>query len=202
VRPLAFIAFLLTLWIAAALAQPAATARTYDVQESYQIYSLLLPYEQSYGVAKGTLVIQQETVSRPDLLRPCLTPEAFNQFKDAIADYNHINRKPWLLQRRFQIEKPYEIVSSQSIGASLQANGWEGFYRRYPDSGGYLVTSAVGFDKARNRAVVYTGSSCNNLCGHWRFHLLERLHGEWKEITGVTCVEVSFSDPAPSGFTS
>lgn len=62
--------------------------------------------------------------------------------------------------------------------------------------------SAVGFDKARNRAVVYTGSSCNNLCGRWRFPLLERVHGEWKEVPGVTCVEVSFSDPTPSRFSS
>ena len=34
------------------------------------------------------------------------------------------------------------------------------FFRRYPDSGGYIIVSAVGFNKEMTRAIVYTGSSC------------------------------------------
>jgi hypothetical protein len=91
----------------------------------YQIYDLLLPQEESYGFATGTLIIREETVSNPEVPMPgfmpppsppCVTPEAGSQFKDAIADYNRLNkRRTWLLQREFQLEKPYEIVSSSTI---------------------------------------------------------------------------------------
>jgi hypothetical protein len=82
------------------------------------VYSVLLPHEESSRFAKGTLVIQQETVSKPIKESPwgaCLTPEAANTFKDAIADYERVSRRQWLLQRHFQIEKPYEIVSSDAM---------------------------------------------------------------------------------------
>jgi hypothetical protein len=30
-------------------------------------------------------------------------------------------------------------------------------------------------------------SSCGGLCGSWRFHLLEKVHGNWKEVPGDIC---------------
>jgi len=38
-------------------------------------------------------------------------------------------------QRQFQIDKPYEIVSSDTISLLFKDGEWEGFYKRYPDSG-------------------------------------------------------------------
>ena len=168
-----------------------ATAKTYDVQDAYRIYSLLLPQEESYGFAKGTLVIQEETVSKTLPARPCVTPEAATRFKDVIADYERLNKTQWLLQRQFQVDKPYEVVSSDTINVLFKDGDWEGFFKRYPESGGYIVMSAVGFDKEKTRAMVYTGSSCGGLCGSWRFHLLEKIHGRWKEAPGVNCNTVS-----------
>jgi len=52
-------------------------AKTYDVEDAYRIYSLLLPHEESYGFAKATLIIQEETVSKVVAAsEPCVTPEA------------------------------------------------------------------------------------------------------------------------------
>jgi hypothetical protein len=95
------------------------------------------------------------------------------------------------LQRQFQIEKAYEMVSSDTIAVLFQGGGWDDFYKRYPDSGGYITMSAVGFDQEKTRAVVYTGSSCGGLCGGWSFHLLEKLDGNWKTVPGVTCSAAS-----------
>jgi hypothetical protein len=128
-------------WSAIAAGQYSVGAKAYDVEDAYQIYSLLLPDEESYGFATGTLIIQEDTVSDPVSLQ-CVTPEAARRFKDAIADYKRLNSKQWLLQRRFQIEKPYEIVSSDSIRVASKDGGWEGFHKRYPNSGGYIITSS------------------------------------------------------------
>ena len=166
-------------------------AKPYEPADAYQIYDLLLPQEESYGFATGTLIIREETVSNPGVgppSPPCVTPEAGSQFKDAIADYNRLNkRKTWLLQREFQLDKPYEIVSSSTINVLFKEGGWRVFYKRYPDSGGYIIMSAVSFNKQKTRAMVYTGSSCGLRCGRWGLHLFDKVHGKWKEVLGVTC---------------
>lgn len=173
------------------LAQDSAAGQSYAVRDAYQVYDVLLPHEESVDFAKGTLVIQQETVAEPLPPARCLTPEAASNFKDAIADYRQANGKQWILQRKFQTEKPYEIVSSETIATLFKQDGWDAFYKRYPGSGGYVIVSAVGFNKSKSQAMVYTGSSCGGLCGRWSFHLLEKIDGNWKEVNGVTCVSIS-----------
>lgn len=180
------------LFLSSARPQHSNEPNVYEVDDAYDVYSVLLPHEESFEFAKGTLVIRQETVSNPDKASvPCVTADAARRFKDAIADYNGVNRSQWLLQRRFQIDKPYEIVSSDTISLVFKEADWDTFYARYPKSGGYIVMSAVGFDKDRTLAVVYTGSSCGGLCGRWGLHLLRKLEGKWKVVPGVTCASVS-----------
>ena len=82
-------------------------------------------------------------------------------------------------------------VSSETIETLFKRDGWDAFYKRYPGSGGYVIVSAVGFNRGKSQAIVYTGSVCGNLCGRWSFHLLEKVDGNWKQATGVTCVSVS-----------
>ena len=174
-----------------ALAQHATAPEPFDVSEAYQVYSVLLPSEEAANSGKGTLVIQQETVRGAEPSEPCLTPEAAIKFKDAIADYKQVNSKPWLLQRQFHTEEPYHLVRSQSIQTLFKLHDWDGFYKQYPDSGGYVTLSGVGFNQDKTRAIVYSGTACGLLCGRWSWHLLEKIDGRWKEVPGVSCVTVS-----------
>jgi len=178
-------------WSAIAAGQTTSGAPTHDFTDAYQIYSLLLPHEESYEFAKGTVVIQEEMVSDRAVSERCVTPEAARRFKDAIADYRHVNSQRGVLKRQFRIERSYEVVSSDTIKALFKDGGWGSFYKRYPESGGYIIMSAVGFNKERTRAIVYTGSSCGDLCGSWRFHLVEKIHGNWREVPGVSCAMFS-----------
>lgn len=180
--------------VASGMAQQADLPKPYNDADAYQVYNAVIPHEQSYG---AMLVIQEETT--PQLRMPgwpmgpedCLFPDAAKRFQDAISDYNRINQKRWLLQRKFQLEKPYEIVNSDTLRVVIKNLQWDGFRERYPDAGGYLSMSAVGFNKERTRAIVYSGVSCGSLCGDWSFHLLEKIDGGWKEVSGVNCHTVS-----------
>ena len=174
-----------------ASAQNATAAEPYSVDDAYRIYGVLLPQQESAEFAKGTLVIQEETVSNPEAPERCLTAAAANKFKDAIADYKRVNSKPWLLQRQLQIEKPYEIVGTKTIDVLFRQGGWDAFYERYPDSGGYVIFSAVGFNQDKTQAIVYAGSSCGNLCGRWSLHLMEKIAGKWEQAPGINYVTVS-----------
>ena len=168
-----------------ALAQN-STAAEYDDQDAYAIYSRLLPSKQSYGFAKGTLVIQQETGTPAKLDDYCLAPEAAREFKDAIEDYKR-HTEPILLQRRFDIDKPYELVNTETIGTLIKDHKWGDVYKRYPDSGGIIRVSTVGFNRQKTLAIVNTGSSCNDLCGSGSFHLFKKIDGKWKQVPGVRC---------------
>lgn len=136
------------------------------------------------------MIIQEGTVSNRDVPESCIAPEAASRFKDAIADYKRANGKQWLLQRRFEIEKRYTIESSDAIGV-FSPGDWEGFHRRHPDSRGFIIMSAVGFNKKKTQAIVYTGSSCGSLCGRWSFHLLEKKDGKWMKVSGIRWVTMS-----------
>ncbi len=163
-----------------------STAAEYDDQDAYAIYSRFLSGEQSYGFAKGTIAIQQETTAPVKLDDYCLTPEAAREFKDAIEDYKR-HTEPMLLQRRFEIDKPCELVSTETIGTLIKNYNWDDFYKRYPDSGGIIRVTAVGFNRQRTLAIVFTGSTCNNLCGRGSLVLLKKIDGKWKPVPGVQC---------------
>jgi hypothetical protein len=142
---------------------------------------------------KRTLVIQQNTIQKHEAHSSCLTVEAANKFKDAISDLDLLESKSWLLHRKFDFAKPYTLVDSSTIDRLFRhgSEGWDSFYKRYPESGGYLTLSPVGFNKDKTQAIVYIASSCGSLCGRWGFHLLERVQGNWKEVPGVSCLMVS-----------
>ncbi len=187
-----FVVAVAMLWAFAVPAQESSAVKPYDVDEAYEVYSILLPHEESAEFAKGTLVIQQDTVAE-ELSENCLMKEAADKFKDAIADYKRANGETWLLQRKFQSKAAYELVNAETIHTFFKKDGggWKGFYKRYPESGGFVIFSAVGFNKDRTKAIVYSGSSCSGVCGRWSFHLLEKVEGKWKETGGVTCYSVS-----------
>ena len=184
-------------FIAAAIAQDAASPKPYDDSEAYQVYSVLLPNEEVYG---GTVIIQEETVGGgTDAVMGgnpsgCLFPEAAKKFKEAIADYERQNSHNWLLQRKFDIDTPYEIINSETIHLPFNnkaKDGWQMFRSRYPKSTGFVIFSAVGFNNDKTQAVVFTGSSCGWLCGAWSFHLMEKTNGKWHQAPGVSCHLVS-----------
>jgi hypothetical protein len=60
------------------------------------------------------------------------------------------------LQAGFDIGVDYLLVANSEIdGMFDQRVDWRPFYTRYPDSGGFMDVSAVGFDPTKARAMVY-----------------------------------------------
>jgi hypothetical protein len=127
----------------------------------------------------------------------CLQPDA-NSAKligSAIMDYIQQNQHPWLLQQRLTIEKPYVLLSPDQIESIFRRSpgGWEAFTQMYPDSGGIIEFSAVGFNSDKTIAVVYSGHSCGSLCGGGEFSVLQKKGGKWQPLPwqGSQCMWVS-----------
>ena len=176
-----------------------STPQRLDDPEAYRVYAALLPEE--WIVREGrakTLVFQEETAT----YRGCM-PSGKPLETDWLAvvkDFTSANATPRLLRAGFDLGVPYLVVPSADIRGLIQSSrtsdpfGWDGFYQKYPDSGGYMFVSAVGFDAPKQRAMVYMAHGCGGLCGGGTYHFLEKTGGVWRRarLADVTnCMWVS-----------
>ena len=172
------ISFIALLFVCNAATQESTPARPYHDTDAYKIYTLLLPDEESYGFAENALIIEEHTQS-VHISGACLSQTNADRFKDAVAGYNRIYKKKWQLQPEFQIAKPYRIVGAKVISALPD----------HPQGAvSYVSMSPVGFNRGKTQAIVFVESSCGGLCGSWRFHFLEKVHGKWREASVPACV--------------
>ena len=178
------------------------TTLAYDVPEAYAVYSAIMANEWPIRVAKAQrLVIQTETTDYPDYSKDekiCLVPtkDEKSLYDPVIADYVAVNKKAWLLQRKFEIGIPYEFISKAEISAIFEKkgmDGWTDLRAKHPDSGGMISMSAVGFNADKTIAIVYMGHSCGGLCGGGLYHVLKKIDGKWGEIKwlGTSCMWAS-----------
>ena len=182
----------LALLLTQAVISSSGKAPLYEDEEAYEIYSAILPWEWPLrdAHAKG-LIIQTETKGYQMCLRP--DNEWQEKIGPAISDYVRSNLKPSLLQPKIKVSVPYQLIIVDELTSALQTVGWEGFYQRYPDSGGWIELSAVGFNVDKTVAVVYMGHHCGPLCGGGGFHVLEKKDGKWVALDwkGSSCAWAS-----------
>jgi hypothetical protein len=153
----------------------------YENADAYEIYSTILPREWPLRVAHAKrLVIRSETTT----YEMCLRPEAEweETVGSAISDYLRLNEKPWLLQAKLSIDLPYEFMTPAKFKTTLERGGWDGFYSQYPNSGGLIEFSAVGFNRDKTVAVVYMAHHCGMRCAGGAFHVLEKKDGKWTDM--------------------
>jgi hypothetical protein len=164
-----------------------------DDPDVYAVYASLLPNEWSVRVAHATtLVFQEETGTNWQCMPSGKALE--KDWRPVVDSFRSENAKVKGLRPGFPLVPQYIVVPSAEIQASFRdvpndpMFGWSGFYNRYPDSGGYMVVSSVGFDMSKTRAMVYMAHWCGTLCGGGSHHLLEKVEGVWREarIPGVS----------------
>ena len=161
-------------------ASAAGPQPAYQVTEAYEVYSAILPSEWTWREAKARKLVIRSDTRTYDM---CLVPE--KEYEEmigpAISDYVRQNQKTWILQKNLSIEKPYEIIRWDEIEPMFEQGleGWKTFYEKYPDSGGWIELSAVGFNADKTVAVVYVGHSCGGLCGGGGFQVLQKRDGKW-----------------------
>ena len=183
---------ILALLLSQGISSSGGKAPPYEHQEAYEVYSTILPLEWPLRDAHAQrLIIQNETKGYEMCLRP--EKEWEERIGPAISDYVRSNAKPSLLQPRLKVAVPYRLIAADELRSTIQTAGWEGFYQHYPDSGGWIELSAVGFNGNKTVAVVYMGHHCGPLCGGGGFHVLEKKDGKWVALDwkGSSCAWAS-----------
>jgi hypothetical protein len=194
---------LLILVIGLAAAGRSQTISKIDDPDAYAIYSMVFTPDADEKPAKPRrLIIQDKTEDYPSYGSEdrdnCLKPEPTQEaaLRPLINAYHEANKTPSLLQRMFTLPNEYEIVPSATIEAFFKGKGsgsWAGFYKKFPNTGGFVYVSNVGFNSDRTLALMYAGHSCGGLCGGGAYHFFKKVDGKWIESNwpGVSCTWVS-----------
>jgi hypothetical protein len=182
------LALAFVVWRCVVLAEPVGS-HPYEVDEAYEIYNELIPRTDTYVFSKGILIVEQRTSQQPDVSSACLTQEGSDKFAEAIADLSRVQRTSWLLQPRFHTAKPVQLVNSETIQSLFGEGegGWNNFFKRYPNAGGYISLGPVGFNHDKTLAIVHVATSCRGSRDKHRFHLLQKGQGFWREVAGLGC---------------
>jgi len=152
----------------------------YENTDAYDVYDAILSTDDAAS-ATSPLVISAVT----EASGMCLKPEGEwkRVLMPAIADYKEQNEKTYRLQPKFRMKQQYELLTKQEIYARF----------KHPGEGGWVVLSAVGFNRQRNFAILWVSRGCPGLCGGATFHVLHKIEGKWKplEWKGSSCVIAS-----------
>jgi len=113
---------------------------------------------------------------------------------DTLADYKLKNRLTWPLRYRLASYRRLLLVSREEFNELFDEYGEGGsygeLYKRYPGALGLYTFSRVGFNRSRDRAVVYLGQRIDDKAGGGYIVLLKKKNGRWN-IDKSVCVWVS-----------
>ena len=153
----------------------------YQDADGYRILSILLNRE---GNGKNGTPLQINAVTVP----VGCDAHVSDEFGSAYKDFVGVNQTIFELARELSIETPYEFKEKlEEIEPPPPAPGEKALTvesRRL-----FYSVSAVGFDKARTRAMVYLNSSTRSYFGGG-LHMFKKSEREWREVKGSPICQV------------
>ena len=104
--------------------------------------------------------------------------------RSTVDDFEARNVRPSLLTKApFKVQGKFNVISDLDLKAIFHGTWgdfqWTTYYRRFPESRGFIMLSRVGFNTDHTQALLYIGSRCGPGCGDIHFLLLEKTNGTW-----------------------
>ena len=163
-------------------------------REEYKIYSLSIEHiylrnllSHNKGVLK-TIVIVSETGELNEYWKDELVDglEGKGISREVIEDWRKENRTTKPLQGKFDLSYEFHLVSKTELEGYEKVNFFGEFYEKYPDSNGLISVSKIGFDAARNKALIHVVHSYGILGASYNFITLERTGGVWSVVRRIS----------------
>jgi hypothetical protein len=106
---------------------------------------------------------------------------------ETIEDFQTKNKENARFKKKFPTNANYTLMTIDELKESFNYKwdgdlDWEGFYKKYPKSGGIFTFSRVGFSKDGQQALLFVTNWCRTLCGTGEYYLLKKENGEWKVV--------------------
>jgi len=150
--------------------------------EEYAVYSDMIR-ENPIGYDLGSIIVIREQTVRGDTEMLQRTLEEDRRLPAKLVDsYRSRNAKSYTLGRNLDLEQDYALMPEEDFQKIFSQQGLEGekFPAKYPESGGAVFFSRVGFGAKGDEALVEMGFRCDGLCGAGGLYLLTKEDGSWK----------------------
>lgn len=115
---------------------------------------------------------------------------AKDELRPLFEDLQTRSRESVPIERLFNIRHDYVLLGESNFSAFFKVKdleGWEDFYKKYPNSSGYVSLSRVGFNTTFTKALIFRSESCGSLCGSGDYILFEKTDGKWKDVGRFNC---------------
>ena len=161
------------------------------VDEEYEVLSAVVNEAYLSGDAKSIIITNPTCCKVPDegRLDPWTTQQLSPLSSDTLDDHAARNKLSLTFAKQFKLKGTYQIVPYDDVKKmfppGMPEEGWKVFYKKYPGTNGYIRLSRVGFNKARDQAMVSTGWMRGALYGEGHYVVLAKQNGTWKVLTKV-----------------
>lgn len=106
--------------------------------------------------------------------------------EEVIEDWRKENEYTKHLQRKFDLLYEYHLVTRTELDGYEAERFFSRFYEQYPHSNGLIAVSMIGFDKAKNTALVHVIHSYGSLGASYDFIALEKTDGVWRIVRKIS----------------
>jgi hypothetical protein len=156
--------------------QTTITADEYDVYSAL-IQSVYIDAIQPKQIVISTVNPHQQIMSAAPAMKS-FWPDLGDEI---VGDFKAKNKSSSALERKFTLSVPCTLMSEQEVTSifSSSATGWDKFYGKYPDARGFLALSRVGFNQAKDTAVLYTEYQSGLTAGEGDVVLMKKTDGRW-----------------------
>lgn len=179
--------FILLLFVQCSIDSDDESLDTFDkIDSDYSVYSAIL--NQGFDRIDKPLVVEQTTDTSQSLsfddnaYVDRIEPEGIGKavYNDLIIQNDSIGT----LENKFEISpRQVQLITFSDLQAAFLIDdvngGWDEFYKKYPDSEGYIRFSKVGFNTDKTEALVEYAYVFGNLGADGGFVYLERESSGW-----------------------
>lgn len=160
-----------------------------EVSEEEKVYLAILN-ELFVKDSQRSLSISDKTDSwNLEHLKETTTEERIQHLKkyyesassETLKDYEMKMHKSSRFNYNFQLPVKYDFINKEELNKDFE-NDIKDFSKKYPNLGGLIEFSAIGFNENKNQAFVQVDYTFCPLCGFGSSLLLERIDGNWKIV--------------------
>lgn len=153
-------------------------------KNDYEVYSAIL--DQEFSFIKSPLIMSTTSAFRVDdkeqIYEGYISPRGVN--RDIFDDLISKNDTIYTLENDFEISPRFiEFISREEIESifenDIDLGGWDAFYAKFPDSGGIIRFSRVGYNFQGTKALVEYTYSYHYLGADGGYIYLNRTNGPW-----------------------
>jgi hypothetical protein len=160
-----------------ALSEDDSAVYTALLRELYQAAKgrpIILSDQTALGVPPGMVANLAVQGPQTDTFLDRISPEARQNYEDI----NNHSSLHFSSPCKFAPECTLENLADVALQVK-DAKAWRKFMAKHANTPGIIIVSRIGYNRARDQAVVYSGMSCGMLCGQGEFTWLTKHDGVW-----------------------